>query len=123
MKINTANIKTNQMTSGVIETIKRVYSLTDHGTPVGLDRIVRNTAGTKWYKIVPENDLADRVYVRYDGDVKLVDTRYAVFCKTGTGPWQQCSKWYCYYKICQRRMYELADVKYDESADGRLYPI
>ena len=103
-KNEVVTVVNNNMPIDTLETIKRVYQLHDNGNPIWPADRTYSPDHTKWYKIMPEKDLAERVFVRYDGVVGLAKTRYAVFCKIGSGEWKRITKYWCYYTIAYKHM-------------------
>lgn len=94
-----------------IREIYRAYNINSVGIPVDrLDRAkgVGDHDG-EVYKIRPMDDLEDRIYVRWDGDTKVIDTSWAVF-KRQNGYWQQCTKWFMRFGDAERHMKRLAGL-------------
>lgn len=89
-------------TARTIDRIKEVYGLSQCGNPNGKTDRIKGNDGTL-YKIRPMEDLDDRIYIRWDGDAKVIDTCYAVFKRNGN-VWQQVTKWYSYFGVAQRHM-------------------
>ena len=113
MKNMKINVVENNMVARVngnptretVEKIRKLYGLSQNGNPNKTDRINGNDGAV--YKIRPMDDLDDRIYVRWDGDCKVVDTCYAVF-RRENGFWKQVTRWYGYFGVAQRHMLRLA---------------
>ena len=103
-----------------IREIYRAYNINSMGIPV--DRLDRakgvNEHEGELYKIRPMDDLEERIYVRqFDGDIKVIDTSWAVF-KRQNGFWQQCTKWFMRYGDAERHMKQLAGLSSKSSKNG-----
>lgn len=91
-----------------VREIYRAYNISPVGVPIGrLDKI--KSLDGDVYKIRPMEDLEDRIYVRWDGDTKVIDTSWAVF-KYVNGYWKQVTKWFMRFGDAERHMKKLAGV-------------